>query len=380
MAKPVRFLHIADLHLGAKLATLPPEIAVSKRSALREKIAWVVAEAIRREVDIILIAGDLFDSVHPVVTDINAVRQALRKAREANIQVAIIPGNHDPYAPGNFWEQSGLVEQIDIFFRENTFRSVTLPALDLEVIGVGFDTDQPRQNKLAQFDLTPQTQRSILLLHGGWQEVESDFTQHYPFSTKDLARLPVNYVALGHYHGYQTLPTGGQPVAVYPGDAEGLDFTSTEIGQRSLIFGEIDSAGAVTTEQLSYPGGLMMRTLELDVVSHSINSIDQAVQAVADKSALLQLNLTGVPDVDTFRQLPGLRHRFAGLFAHFVLRDRTIGLPDEGLVEDDRTYQGAYVGFIRKKIDQTNDDQEKKRWERALAVGLAAFDAAKTNG
>jgi len=377
MAKPVRFLHIADLHLGARLATLPPEVAAAKRSALREKIAWVGAEAILREVDILLVAGDLFDSVHPVAADINAVKQALRKIRESNIQVAVIPGNHDPYAPGNFWEQSGLLEHIDIFFRDNDFRSVTLPALDLEVIGVGFDTDQPRQNKLAQYELSPQAQRSILLMHGGWQEVESDFTQHYPFSTKDLARLPVNYVALGHYHGYQALPTGGQPVAVYPGDAEGLDFTSTEIGQRTLIFGEIDSAGAVTIEQLSYPGGLMMRTLELDVGTHSINSVDQAVQGIADKSALLQLTLAGVPDADTFRQLPSLRHQFAGLFAHFLLRDQTIGLPDEGLASDDRTYQGAYVGFIRKKIEQTSDDREKKRWERALAVGLAAFEAAK---
>src|SRR3989338_811625 len=84
----VRFAHIADVHLGA-----------FRDAALRELNIQAFEKALEeiraRNVDFVIIAGDLFDISIP---DLSVVERAVRKMREIQVPIYAVYGSHD-YSP-----------------------------------------------------------------------------------------------------------------------------------------------------------------------------------------------------------------------------------------------------------------------------------------
>lgn len=58
----IKFLHTADLHLDAPFAALSPEQAAARRQEQRELLTELAEAANTHDCDLVLLAGDLFDS------------------------------------------------------------------------------------------------------------------------------------------------------------------------------------------------------------------------------------------------------------------------------------------------------------------------------
>ena len=87
----LRIIHTADVHLGARHDDLG-EQAAAQRERQFAAFTATVDLAIAERVDLVLIAGDLFD--HPRVGDATADRVIAELAR-LDQPTVIIPGNHD---------------------------------------------------------------------------------------------------------------------------------------------------------------------------------------------------------------------------------------------------------------------------------------------
>ena len=100
----VRFVHCSDLHLGAPYSMLPREAADKRRVDQRKTFARIVDLALGRpdKADLMLIAGDLFDSARPSPRDISFVRSQLQRLADGGVRTFIIPGNHDPFREHGF--------------------------------------------------------------------------------------------------------------------------------------------------------------------------------------------------------------------------------------------------------------------------------------
>ena len=104
----MRILHTADWHLGHTLRDH------SRQREHAHFLQWLVATAIERRVDVILIAGDVFDSANPPPA---AWKQwfeflgALKRAMPA-VQVVIIAGNHD--SPARLEAPRDLLSAFDV--------------------------------------------------------------------------------------------------------------------------------------------------------------------------------------------------------------------------------------------------------------------------
>ncbi len=85
----MKVLHTSDWHLGRKLDTY------DLSEAQREAVDFIVTEAIRREVNVMIIAGDVYDLGKPAVNDIKLLNWALTRLHEAGITVIVTAGNHD---------------------------------------------------------------------------------------------------------------------------------------------------------------------------------------------------------------------------------------------------------------------------------------------
>jgi exonuclease SbcD len=96
------FIHVADTHLGYE------QYGVRERFNDFSRVFWDITEdAVRRSVDFMVIAGDLFNKrAIDALTLIHAIR-GLSKLKERGIPVIAIEGNHDRsfYRDGASWLQ-----------------------------------------------------------------------------------------------------------------------------------------------------------------------------------------------------------------------------------------------------------------------------------
>lgn len=85
----MRFLHTSDWHLGRTFHGV--DLLDDQRRALAEVAAVVSAEA----VDVVVVAGDVYDRSVPSADAVAAYDDALRAIRTAGAQIVVTSGNHD---------------------------------------------------------------------------------------------------------------------------------------------------------------------------------------------------------------------------------------------------------------------------------------------
>lgn len=164
----MKILHTADLHLKEK-----EHISV---------LQSIVRLAIQENVELIIIAGDLFD--------ISANGRILEAAllpiwEQFSGSVLIVPGNHDYKFLNN---RSELAPNVII--ANKTPYSVA------EIDGLFF-VCVPYQPNISLSDISiPSFDPSILITHGTY---DSNNSSYFPIVSSDLSRR-YRYVALGHYH------------------------------------------------------------------------------------------------------------------------------------------------------------------------------------
>ena len=204
----MRFMHIADVHLGCT----PDgrcEWAGERKRELWETFRDTISDAAKMKMDLVLIAGDLFHHT-PDEAQLREVNYLLGSYPE--ICFAVIAGNHDCCSPGSAWETFEFAPNIAFLGREGV-ECIRFAAIGCEVYG--FSYDRPQITKARYDSLHPEENEffHILLAHGGDRE-------HIPIDAGALEKSGFDYIALGHIHK----PTVILPQkAVYPGALSPID-------------------------------------------------------------------------------------------------------------------------------------------------------------
>ena len=85
----MRILHTADWHAGRSL------LGIDRTPEVAEVLLEIAEVALLSEVDLILVAGDLFDGKSPRAAAEEAVFSFFFRTGQAGIQSEVIAGNHD---------------------------------------------------------------------------------------------------------------------------------------------------------------------------------------------------------------------------------------------------------------------------------------------
>ncbi|MBB5173249.1 metallophosphoesterase family protein [Texcoconibacillus texcoconensis] len=216
------FIHCADLHIDRPFkglqSSLPDSLynLVKKGSAI--SFTRIVDEAIKREVDFVVISGDLFDAEKRRIQGQLHVRNELNRLHEAKIPAYIIHGNHDPLHEQI--QSLNMPENVHVFPPESdVFVYERGDGVRAYMYGFSYQsrsfTDDPLVYYKKVEDLNGY---HIALLHGQ----ERTQTGHDPYASFDLSALyslNMDYWALGHIHKRQELSTS--PPVVYPGNIQG---------------------------------------------------------------------------------------------------------------------------------------------------------------
>ena len=223
----MRFIHLADVHLGAV-----PDRGLPWSSRREEEI-WdsfrrLIASLRDEPADFVLIAGDLFHS-QPTRALLDEVRYLFSQIPET--RVYLMAGNHDYLRKDSLYRGYDWPENV-FFFQSEEAERVKDPVLPVYIYGLSYEHQIIRENLYD--DLLPFSMEDeedgwhILLAHGGDAE-------HIPFSQNDLLDAGFDYVALGHIHQPQIL---AQDRIAYSGALEPID--RGDPGPHGYIEGRID--------------------------------------------------------------------------------------------------------------------------------------------
>jgi len=217
----VSFIHAADIHLGSMV-----HFTGSPPNYLEEKIneavfnSWnnLVELAILKQVDFILLAGDIFDREQRSIKAADIFYQGINKLAKENIKIFMIAGNHD-----HLQDYQSILSMPDNFylFSAEKFESKLLMFKDftVKIIGRSYASREETRNNLKDLQ-TEFANFSIVMLH---TDLAGQGSPYLPLNKKEILTLSnVDYWALGHRHLPQLIDK--KPTIAYPGVLQARDF------------------------------------------------------------------------------------------------------------------------------------------------------------
>ena len=272
----VRFLHLADLHLGSQLTAQQHESADADevlQNAIYTAVERLFDVAIDEAVDFVVIAGDLYDEDARSVRANTFLREQFERLETEAIPAYLTYGNHDPVGSAPTYVE--LPENVHEFDHEEP-EEVLYPDADAPLARIWGQSYRDRHESRSMYrQFTPADDRipNIGVLHTG---LDPDGRRYVPVSRRKLERkAEIHYWALGHIHDARVYTTA-QPIA-YPGIPQGRKITEPGLGGGLLV--ELDEGGTVDLEFVP-TSPVVWQQVDVDVSGAAHESIPDLVRAV----------------------------------------------------------------------------------------------------
>ncbi|MFG2308105.1 exonuclease SbcCD subunit D [Streptomyces sp. NPDC048566] len=265
----MRFLHTSDWHLGRAFHR------VNLLDAQAGFVRHLVATAREREVDAVVVSGDVYDRAVPPLAAVRLFDDALHRLADLGVPTVMISGNHD--SARRLGVGAGLIDRAGIHLRTDAAACGTpvvltdahgdvafygLPYLEPALVRDEFGVDRPSHEAVlaaamdrVRADLAARAPgtRSVVLAHafvtgGAVSDSERDITVGGVASVPAGVFHGVDYAALGHLHGSQTI---GERVR-YSGSP--LPYSFSEAGHRkSMWLVDLGPDGSLDAERVDCP-------------------------------------------------------------------------------------------------------------------------------
>lgn len=344
----MRFLHTADIHLGAVPDAGKPW-SKERADAIGATFRKILQDAEDKEADLLLIAGDLFhrQPLKRELKDINYLFSTL-----THTHVVLIAGNHDYLSETSSYLDYPWAENVH-FLASASMTSVYLEDINTEVHGLSYHRPEIREPLYDGCRAPSDGRYHILLAHGG-------DALHIPFRPTAFTGSGFRYVALGHIHQprvFEEVP------AAYPGAPEPLD--RTDIGPRGYIFGEI----LREKTRLDWVPAASAQYVPLSITTDRNTTTSQILDIIRPELArhpgdIYKLRLTGFRDPEITFDTENLKN--AGRIVEII--DDTE--PEYDLEALEREHANDLIGYYIRALSSGDENPIRKK---ALYYGLQAL-------
>lgn len=351
----MKFVHIADVHLGASPDS-DRSWAGGRQRELWDSFKNIIDVCNKERADILLIAGDLFHR-QPLIRELKEVNYCFSRLETA--RVVMMAGNHDYIGPRSHYRDFKWNDNVYMFLND-TIESVYFPETDAAIYGLSY-----LQRDIAEplYDLVkPSRDESIhiLLAHGGDEK-------NIPLNRKKLLESGFDYIALGHIHKPEIISNR----MAYAGSLEPLD--KTETGPRGYILGEIRKDKEKQTEIRFIKSSLReYKILNIEVNPEMTNGAlaDRIKEVIAREGLqhIYQVCLEGFRDEN-------IRFNKDALYPlGNILEITDDSVPDYDFDALYRENADNLIGMFIKKIRESNQDVTARK---ALYYGIEALLGAR---
>lgn len=345
----MRFMHIADVHLGAA-----PDHgylwAKGRGRELWESFRQCIQDANEKKIDLLLIAGDLFHRQPEAqeLKEVNYLFSTLEKTL-----VVLIAGNHDYLRPSSPYLSFPWNENVICLFSQECER-VRLPELKTEIYGLSYHRQEITEPLYDDLLAEKNEYFKILLAHGGDAE-------HIPMNKDNLLKAGFDYIALGHIHKPQVYIRN---LAMYAGALEPID--CNDPGPHGYIIGDVHRKKV----KLSFVNTCSRQYCRFEVEvteSDTVFSVREKIAALVQREGaqnMYRITLTGQrhpkfrPDIQEYMK--------CGRIVDIV--DKTV--PAFHIEALRRQYQGQLIGDYIESFGEGPDGIIE---QKALIYGLEAL-------
>ncbi|MEU6160221.1 exonuclease SbcCD subunit D [Streptomyces sp. NPDC047130] len=265
----MRLLHTSDWHLGRsfhRVNMLPAQ------AAFVDHLLGAVRE---HRVDAVVVSGDVYDRAVPPLAAVELFDDTLHKLAELGVPAVMISGNHD--SARRLGVGAGLIGRAGIHLRTDAASAGTpvvladpfgdvafygLPYLEPALVKDEFGVDKAAHEAVlgaamdrvrADLAARPDGTRSVVLAHafvtgGKGSDSERDITVGGVASVPARVFDGVDYVALGHLHGCQTITERIR----YSGSPLPYSFSEAD-HRKTMWLVDLDAHGGVHAERIDCP-------------------------------------------------------------------------------------------------------------------------------
>lgn len=278
----MKIAHIADVHLGYRAYSRLTSEGVNQREEdVFQAFERVFQEVAVRDVDLIVIAGDLFHTVRPSnLTIRKAFRLMARFRRRYDTPIVIIGGNHDtPKSADVGCILDLFAEAIDgVHVRHHGFEGIRFDQLDATVYCLPYFALEERNSQVRPASASG---TNILAVHGAIQGVMKFGHDPVEIDPGELYFDEWDYIAVGHYHIRSEIA----PNCFYSG---AIEYTSSNIWEetrgpdKGFIIYDTDERSAQFVSTPGLRSVCDLKPIRADGLGAAelMEKIDSAVQAV----------------------------------------------------------------------------------------------------
>ncbi|REC61370.1 exonuclease sbcCD subunit D [Chryseobacterium pennae] len=309
----MKILHTADWHLGKRLDRFS---RLEEQASVMEEIIEIADE---EQVDLILVAGDLFDNFNPAVEAVELFYKTLKRlSQNGKRPVIAIAGNHDSpnliNAPDPLARECGIIlighpkaeiapfgtEHFNILNSKEGFIEMKINSLDFPIRLL--HTPYANEIRLKEYLGENKEEEINNVLSRTWKELADQFcdknginllTAHLYMNKRgseileepegekpikignadliysDSIPEQIQYTALGHLHGFQNIGTKEKPV-IY--SSSPLCYSFSEAGQTKYVsILDAEPGKPVSYEKKALKSGR-------NLVRKAFTSVDETVQ------------------------------------------------------------------------------------------------------
>lgn len=368
---PVKILHCADIHLDSPFADRSPEKAAIRRNELRGAFSSMMTYARLNSVDIMLIAGDLFDNEYVTPDTVSIVLREFKDNKSCRFVIS--PGNHDPYTQNSVYDKIEFPLNVYIFNSES-LSMFSFDDLETDVYGYAFTSSSLEYNPFAGRNPSNPGRINILCAHG---ELGVPVSHNCPIKLTDITSSTFDYVALGHIHNSGGIEHSTGVYYGYSGCIEGRDYG--ECGYKGALYGEVSKRNGVFLADMR---GLRFSKRRYEILNINLTGavsedkaygmIYSAVAKNYGEDTSLRLVLTG--EVSPTVSLSGsvIRQKLEGGLFSLQIKNNTLPLFDYEMLVKDKTIRGE---FFRRLLPLLKSSDREEREDAALALryGLSAL-------
>jgi len=405
----VKLIHTADLHLDSAFRSrFTKEEAENRRQ--KQLMAWkeLLSFAVEKKVQGILIAGDLFDS--PVVSHGTMDFFLSTISEHPEISFFYLRGNHD--TENTFRYQENLPKNLflfsergkkyrlndrlllagveygtkDISFGEN--EGATQGAGQAAEQGVGQENahgaealskSESESEEESKFLKLKEEDCNILLLHGalyqGTPKGEAVQGEEGIF-LKNLEKLPLSYIALGHIHkgGEGRLNNGA--LWAYPGCLQGRGFD--EEGERGFLYLKVEEEKKEIRKEFIPIKQGEFRILEIELLEDEgtlacLKKIEVEMEkAGIAKEDSLRIILKGKKGLEQERNLRYLQLQLQDSVFFLEIRDECELSWNREEAMKEKSLKGEFL-----RVLAAADNLSKEEQEEIIALGMGLLQGGE---
>lgn len=291
----MRFAHLADVHIGA---WRDPALKNLNLEAFRRAVHIIL----EKQLDFVLIAGDLFNTALPSLEHLKQTVGLLKRMKKQNIPVYVVPGSHD-YSPGgrtiiDVLEEAELlvnVMQGEVFGNKLRLKFTLDNKTGAKITGVRGKRGSLEKKDFEMLDVKPLEQEQgfkIFMFHTALDELKPEELENMESMPATEMPSKFDYYAGGHVHIVEQKSIADYKNLVYPGPVFPANFAELwKLGRGGFY---IYTDGKLEFVPLNIKNTHKIETSALDKTPEEINNeIEAKIQNKEFNNTIVLLKVSG---------------------------------------------------------------------------------------